>query len=268
MTWHPSIPAAEVHAKGSVGVEVDGLRLALFSLEGEIHATGNICTHAFALLTEGHVENGCVECPLHQGLFDIRSGKALSAPVTRDIATYDAKVEDGIVWIDTEARVPEVSDCPQKIASGSPDFRRLVIVGAGQAGAETARAARAHGFGGKITLLGEEAHPPYERPPLSKDLLLGQKTLAEAHVLTGDELAQMQVDLRLQACVTAIDRQARTVTLTDGEAVPYDMLVLATGAAARRIALPGDDRVTLHYLRDVADFVRLARRWHRPTAWR
>ncbi|MFV0303239.1 MAG: FAD-dependent oxidoreductase [Paracoccus sp. (in: a-proteobacteria)] len=253
MAWHSSIPAAEVHAKGSVAVEVDGLRLALFSLDGEIHATGNICTHAFALLTDGHVENGCVECPLHQGLFDIRSGKALSAPVTRDIATYDAKVEDGVVWIDTEARVPEVSDCPKKVASGSPDFRRLVIVGAGQAGAETAKAARAHGFAGKIILLGEEAHPPYERPPLSKDLLLGQKTLAEAHVLTDGELVQMDVDLRLEACVTAIDRDARTVSLGDGETIAYDMLVIATGAGARKIALPGADQVTLHYLRDVAD---------------
>lgn len=253
MSWHSSIPADEVHAKGSVGVEVDGLRLALFSLDGEIHATGNICTHAFAILTEGHVENGCVECPLHQGLFDIRTGRAVGPPVTRDIATYDTRIEDGVVWIDTEARAATTSGAGKGAAGAVVDFRRMVIVGAGQAGAEAARAARAHGFAGKVILLGEEEHPPYERPPLSKDMLLGRTTLTSAHVFQPGEVEDLEIELRLGTRVHCLDREARHVVLTSGETVPYDMLVLATGAAPRRILLPGSDEVHLYYLRDVAD---------------
>lgn len=259
MSWHASIPAEEVHAKGAVGVEVDGLRLGLYALDGEIFCNGNICTHAFAILTDGHVVDGCIECPLHQGLFDIRSGKAMGPPVARDIPTYAVKVEDGIVWIDTEARAPVIDATPQRagVSAAPKDFRRMVIVGAGQAGAETARAARRHGFGGPIVMLGEEAHPPYERPPLSKDLLLGRTRLSDAHVFEADETERLDIDLRLSTRVGGIDREAKQVVLGDGETLAYDMLVLATGASARRIPFEGADRVALHYLRDAGDSERL-----------
>ncbi|MFY0635882.1 MAG: FAD-dependent oxidoreductase [Vannielia sp.] len=254
-----NIPAGQVHAEGSMAVEVDGLRLALFSLDGEIYATGNICTHAFALLTDGHVENGCVECPLHQGLFDIRSGKAQGTPVTKDIATYAVKIDEGIIWVDTEPKVAEGAAGAGAAKGPAKDFRRLVIVGAGQAGAEAARGARAEGFAGAITLLGDEPHPPYERPPLSKDLLLGKSTLAEAHVFEPGEAAALELDMRLDTPVAGIDRAARNVVLESGETLPYDMLVIATGAAAREIALPGAEAVTLHYLRDLAHAEALGR---------
>ncbi|WP_372801683.1 FAD-dependent oxidoreductase [Paracoccus seriniphilus] len=252
MSWHSSVPAADVLEQGSMGVEVDGLRLALFALDGEIHATGNICTHAFALLTDGHVENGCVECPLHQGLFDIRTGRAQGTPVTKDIATYDVRIEDGIVWINTEGRAVSVVEV--STASVRPrDFRKLVIVGAGQAGAETARRLRGEGFAGSITLLGDEADAPYERPPLSKDMLLGKTTLTQALIFEPGEVEALDLDMRLSTPVASIDRDAQRVVLQDGTGLPYDMLVLATGAAARRISLPGAEGARLHYLRDAAD---------------
>lgn len=253
MGWHSSISAEEVRAKGSVAVEVDGLRLALFFLDGEIFATSNICTHAFAILTDGRVENGCIECPLHQGLFDIRTGQVRGAPVTKDLATYDVRVEDGIVWIET---TPKTVAAPSSAALANPkgrDRRRMIVVGAGQAGAEAVRAVRAHGFSGSIVMLGDEEHPPYERPPLSKDMLLGRTSLTDAHIFQPGEIERLDLDLRLKSRVAAIDRLEQTVTLESGEALAYDMLVLATGASSRRLALPGADRVTLHYLRNVAD---------------
>ncbi|MBE3640206.1 FAD-dependent oxidoreductase [Mangrovicoccus algicola] len=259
MSWHPGIPAAEVHDRGAVAVEADGLRLALFSLEGEIFATGNICTHAFALLTEGHVENGCVECPLHQGLFDIRTGRAQGTPVTKDLATYATRIEDGMVWIDTEPKAPAAAEAPASAGAGRHgDGPRLVIIGAGQAGAETARALRAEGFAGPVTLIGEEAHPPYERPPLSKDLLLGRGRLEDAHVFEPGEAERLGIEMRLDTRVAALDPAARRLDLAQGGVLDYDLLVLATGAAARRIALPGAAAGQVHYLRDAADAARLA----------
>jgi len=100
MAWSRAIPVSELKDKVCSAVLMNGLNVALFYLDGDIFATGNVCTHQFALLTDGHVEDGCVECPLHQGLFDIRSGKAQGAPVTKDIPTYAVKVEDGIVHVD------------------------------------------------------------------------------------------------------------------------------------------------------------------------
>ncbi|WP_411037558.1 NAD(P)/FAD-dependent oxidoreductase [Shinella sp. BYT-45] len=111
----------------------------------------------------------------------------------------------------------------------------FVIVGAGECGARAAFALRDMGFGGTITLIGSETHLPYERPPLSKEALVagaGPKFVAEA-----ERYAQARIDLLLGRTVREIDRAGRRVLLGDGTAVPYDKLLLATGARPR--ALPG-----------------------------
>ncbi|NMM43410.1 FAD-dependent oxidoreductase [Rhodospirillaceae bacterium KN72] len=251
MAWFQSIPAADVHTQGAVGVEVDGLRIALFSLDGDIHATGNICTHAFALLTDGHVENGCVECPLHQGLFDIRTGKAQGTPVTKDIATYAVDIRDGQVWVDTDSRLAETDAAPEHTESMPEDPRALLIVGAGQAGVETAVAARQNGFAGTITLIGDEPVLPYERPPLSKGMLMGESGLDEATIYSAAELDALKIELLNGIQVSGVDRKARRVSLSDGRQLSYDMLVLATGARARELSVTGSDETSLFYLRNL-----------------
>lgn len=95
-----------VAAKGDVaegkclGVRAGGKEIAIFHLPGgEFHATDNVCTHEYALLTEGWLENGCIECPLHAAQFDVRTGKALSAPADIDLAVFRVKVEGDDVLI-------------------------------------------------------------------------------------------------------------------------------------------------------------------------
>ena len=68
-------------------------QIAIFNLEGTFYATDDVCTHAFASLSEGYVEDGCVECPLHAGMFDIKTGKAQGVPVVEDIKTYPVRVD-------------------------------------------------------------------------------------------------------------------------------------------------------------------------------
>ncbi|WP_313388568.1 non-heme iron oxygenase ferredoxin subunit [Achromobacter aegrifaciens] len=68
-------------------------QLALYRVEGEFHASDNVCTHAYALLSDGYLEDGCIECPLHQAKFDIRTGRAMCAPATTGIRIYPVKVE-------------------------------------------------------------------------------------------------------------------------------------------------------------------------------
>ena len=83
-----------------IGVEVDGKSLALYRVEGEVYVTDNICTHGHAQLCDGFLEGHEIECPLHQGRFDIRNGKAMCAPLTQDIKTYPIKIEAGRVYIE------------------------------------------------------------------------------------------------------------------------------------------------------------------------
>ena len=253
MDWFKTIETAQVLEQGAVATEIEGLRIALWAIDDEVYATGNICTHAFAYLTDGHIENGCIECPLHQGLFDIRSGKALSAPVTKDIATYAVKQEDEFVWVD----VKRPGTGPQTMLSNSngmgPDNRTIVVIGAGQAGAETVISARKHGFSGRIVMIGSEAHMPYERPPLSKDLLIGATTVSDAYVFETGQADKLQVDTKLGIGVVSIDASAKKVSLSNGENLSFDILVLATGARPRELNVSGSDTTQLYYLRDLDD---------------
>lgn len=133
---------------------------------------------------------------------------------------------------------------------------RIVIIGAGQAGANGAMELRRRGFEGAITLVGEETHPPYERPPLSKEALV---TPAEAklYLYPEDHYAGQNIDLRLGVRATAIDAAAHRISLSDGQTLSYDKLLLTTGAQARR--LPQLDALgdRVHRLRTVEDAVHI-----------
>ncbi|MCC6609899.1 MAG: FAD-dependent oxidoreductase [Burkholderiales bacterium] len=125
----------------------------------------------------------------------------------------------------------------------------IVIVGAGQAGGCAAKTLRDEGFAGRITLIGLEPHPPYERPPLSKRVLAGAATVESCRLFKPDAFAALNLDFRPGARATRIDRAARAVHLESGESVAYDKLILATGGEARRLPVPGGDGPRVHYLR-------------------
>ncbi len=102
MAWQRVASINEIDLDGVLGLDVDGSPVALYRLGSEVFATAGICTHALAILSDGFVEDGKIECPLHQGQFDIRSGKALCAPATEDLRTYAVKLEGDDVFIDME----------------------------------------------------------------------------------------------------------------------------------------------------------------------
>jgi 3-phenylpropionate/trans-cinnamate dioxygenase ferredoxin reductase component len=133
----------------------------------------------------------------------------------------------------------------------------LVVVGASLAGASAAVAARDGGFAGRIVLIGDEPGLPYERPPLSKAVLRGEAPPESAQVHDDAAYAERDIELVAGRTVTALDLAARRVVLDDGEPVGFTAAVLATGAAPRRLPIPGGDLDGVHYLRTVADSVRL-----------
>jgi 3-phenylpropionate/trans-cinnamate dioxygenase ferredoxin reductase subunit len=133
----------------------------------------------------------------------------------------------------------------------------VVIVGAGLAGAKTAEHLRDVGFEGRITLLGDESRPPYDRPPLSKDVLQGKAGPESAYLHPEQWYADNAIDLRLGNPVTGLDVSAKTVTTADGEVLDFDKLVIATGSSPRLLEVPGADLDGVHYLRRMEDAQRL-----------
>jgi NADPH-dependent 2,4-dienoyl-CoA reductase/sulfur reductase-like enzyme len=129
----------------------------------------------------------------------------------------------------------------------------IVIVGGGLAAGTAVTELRDLGHDGDVVVIAEEPHPPYERPPLSKELLQGRKDAEATYVRPADWYAEHKVDLRTGVRVSAIDPAAQSVQLDDGDRLSYSALLLATGARARRLPLEPTNDVAVRYLRTLDD---------------
>lgn len=129
----------------------------------------------------------------------------------------------------------------------------MVIVGAGHTGGRAAHALRAGGWKGPIVLIGTERHAPYERPPLSKGMLTGEKSVGDFALYDADAWQRENITHRAGATVSAVRRGPREVVLADGAVIPYERLLLATGAEPRRLTIPGAGLPGVSVMRDIAD---------------
>ena len=131
--------------------------------------------------------------------------------------------------------------------------RTFIIVGASQAGGWIAKTLRNEGFDGKVVLIGEEPYLPYERPPLSKDALLGKTDLESTFFWKPETYENDRIDVLLNTRVTEIKRDSQSIICANGDALHYDKLAITTGARVRRIPIPGADLLGVHYLRNMDD---------------
>jgi 3-phenylpropionate/trans-cinnamate dioxygenase ferredoxin reductase component len=131
--------------------------------------------------------------------------------------------------------------------------QRIVIIGAGQAGAQAVATLRAEGFLGPLAMVGDEPYPPYQRPPLSKAYLAGTFDRERLFLKPGAFYTEAECELILGIAAVSIDRGTRSVALSDGRVLAYDKLLLATGSRVRRIPVAGADLPGTFYLRGIAD---------------
>ena len=129
----------------------------------------------------------------------------------------------------------------------------IVIIGAGQAAIQAVESLRKEGFDGAITMVGDEAYPPYQRPPLSKAYLLGKFERERLFLKSDAYYTEGHCELLVNTTARAIHRAERSVELSDGRRLPYDKLLLTTGAEVRKLRCPGADLPGIHYLKTIAD---------------
>ena len=130
---------------------------------------------------------------------------------------------------------------------------RIVIIGAGQSGAQAVASLRTEGFAGSIVMVGDEPFAPYQRPPLSKAYLMGTMERERLFLKPDAFYREANCELVLGVAATGIDRSTNHVRLADGRALAYDKLLIATGSRVRRIRCPGAELQGVHYLRSIAD---------------
>ena len=216
---------------------------------GEYFAIGAECTHYHGALADGLMVGETVRCPLHHACFSLRTGEAIGAPAFDPVACWSVEVRSNKVFVLGKVEAP--ARAPAVAAGNSP--QQVVIVGGGAAGFAAAEMLRRQHYKGSLVMLSEDDAPPVDRPNLSKDYLDGSAPEDWVPLRPDAYYAEQGIDLRLDSRVAAIDTRARELELADGSKVPYDRLLLATGAEPVRLTIPGMDLPHVHTLRSLAD---------------
>ena len=223
-----------------------GKAVVLIRQGAEVRALGATCSHYGGPLAEGLVVGATVRCPWHHACFDLRTGEALGAPALDPIACYEVQRRGDRVIVGSRQSLAQENPPPKSPAS-------VVIVGAGAAGAAATERLRRLGYRGPITLIGEEAPGPVDRPNLSKDYLAGSAPEEWVSLRTPEFYEQMDVELRIGDAAAELDPARKTLGLKSGAALSYDALLLATGAEPLRLSLEGATLPHVFTLRTLAD---------------
>jgi len=214
----------------------------------ELFAIDAHCTHYSGPLADGLVTEDSIRCPWHHACFSLRTGEALHAPAIGPLSTWQVEEKDGRIF------VREKRPTPKPVAKSQPgDPQNVVIVGGGAAGFAAAEMLRREGFAGGIVMLSNDPDVPVDRPNLSKDYLAGSAPEDWMPLRENSFYAENNIDLRLNTDVASIDTGSHRVVTADGAKVPYDRLLLATGAEPVRLNIPGAQQPNVHTLRSFAD---------------
>ena len=223
-----------------------GAAVALVRTGPNIHAVGASCTHYGGPLAQGLVVGETIRCPWHHACFDLRTGDALAAPALDPIACYEVTRRGDRVIVG-----PEKSRVPSQSPPKSP--AKIVLVGTGAAGSAAAERLRHLGYQGSITLIGNEAPGPVDRPNLSKDFLAGTAPLEWVRLRTDEFYDKLGINLIKDETVVDLDPEGKSVVLGSGPVVSYDALLLATGSEPLRPPIKGANFPHVFTLRTLTD---------------
>ena len=216
----------------------------------ELFAIGATCTHYGGPMAKGLMVNCTVRCPWHHARFDVRTGEAIGAPALSDTSCWNIEKRGDDFFVTGKMDKKPVHNPKSSPAS-------VVIIGAGAAGNAAAEMLRREGYDGPVTLISADEFLPYDRPNLSKDYLAGTASEEWIPLRSADFYREQKIDTLTNTSVTAVDPKAKRVTLSDGRSLAYGALLLATGAEAIRVSIPGADLPHVCYLRTLGDSRRI-----------
>lgn len=238
------IACADVHEGRPTFGHAAGVPILLVRRGDLISAVSGACTHWHSPLKSAQVAGDRVYCPWHHACFNLDTGAVVGGPTLDPLPVFRTLVEHGRVRV-LEARTFAPLTPPTEAPSS------VVIVGAGAAGAVCAETLRAEGYSGRVSLVGDEA--PVDRPNLSKDYLAGKAEPAWMPLRTSEFYSSREIDLTIDDPVSAIDTMGHQVRLRGGTNLGYGALVIATGAAATALTIPGATLPHVLRLRTLAD---------------
>jgi NADPH-dependent 2,4-dienoyl-CoA reductase/sulfur reductase-like enzyme/nitrite reductase/ring-hydroxylating ferredoxin subunit len=225
------VKLADIPADGVLVGHVGETQVLLARVDGKVRAFNASCTHYGGPLGEGVRVGDTIGCPWHHACFSLKTGEAQGAPAFFPLDRWKVELKWGkaVVKKREKPRKPK----PAKLGAKPPE--RVIIIGGGAAGFACAERLRGLGWKGELTLLSDDQDLPVDRPNLSKDYLAG--SAPEEWMPLRDEAfyREQEIDLRLAQTVAAVDPGVRKVMLEDGQSLPYDALLIATGAEPVRL---------------------------------
>jgi NADPH-dependent 2,4-dienoyl-CoA reductase/sulfur reductase-like enzyme/nitrite reductase/ring-hydroxylating ferredoxin subunit len=238
-------PLAELSRSGLYGGTLDGDPVVVLKEDGRLCAFSGKCTHLGAPLKDGLVADGKLRCPWHHARFSLRTGEAVAAPAFRPLSPYKVREQNGLVFVERD----------QAAAAAKPDLRlgRVVIVGGGAAGFACADLLTRSGFGASVTVISDDGDKPYDRTQCSKQYMSGSSSRQESFLEGADAPGGADASFITGRHVKSLDLKAKQVELDGGERLPFETLVLATGAEPNRLDTPGFDRPNVYTLRSLRD---------------
>jgi apoptosis-inducing factor 3 len=251
------VAASELPDDGKIVGHVGQEPVLLMRRSANVFAIGAQCTHYNGPLAEGLIVDDTVRCPWHHACFDLRTGEALHAPAFSPVDTWRVEQRAGKIFVREKNAQPEKEPRAKR-----DEPSKIVIVGGGGAGFAAAEMLRRQRYEGGIVMLSSDAAPPVDRPNLSKDYLAGSAPEEWLPLRDPKFYSDNSIDLRLNTTAAAIDVGARKVALASGETLPFDRLLLATGAEPVSPSLPGakpSDVLVLRTLKDCQAIIERAK---------
>ena len=250
---HRAAALCDLKENEPVEVDLGGTKVLLVRQGGTVHAVAAICPHKKVPLSKGIVDGGRIVCGVHRAAFDLATGEVVKPPACESLARYDVRLAGDDVFVSVDDREPH--PLPRMGRKGVSN-RHFVVIGAGAAGWRAAETLRREGFDGRVTVVTDESALPYDRTDLSKGYIKVDEQPDDPVIRRPRAIREHDIQV-VQAHVAALDPNARTVSLRNGETLAYDKVLIATGCDARRLDVPGADLDGIHVIRTLADAKRL-----------
>ncbi|MDB9524738.1 FAD-dependent oxidoreductase [Oscillatoria sp. CS-180] len=247
---------------------VAGRDVLLVRRDESFYAIAAHCSHYGAPLENGVLCKDRVVCPWHNACFSFRTGELLEPPGRDNLKRYDVSVQNNTVYIDIPVSKVDVKSSvfvEEPLQDGEhvvptmaqPDVQKgdrpMVIVGGGAAGNAAAEILRQKGFQGRIVMLTADHDLPYDRTKLSKAYLQSDSAEDPDLLRSADFYDKHGIEVRLNACVTNLDVEARQLTYNEGEVLAYEAVLLATGGQVRQLSIDGIALKNIFTLRQADD---------------
>jgi apoptosis-inducing factor 3 len=233
-------------------VSVEGKKVLLANVGGEICAIAGECPHYGVSLSEGVLCGQRVVCPWHKAIFDVKSGALLEPPALDSLPPFVVEVRDGQISLRSSS-----DQRKQRTFSTSAETAQcFVLVGSGAGASAAAETLRTLGFTGRIVLLNPEGERPYDRTKVSKEFLSAKADLEELELRSSDSWKEQRVEIIPQA-VAELDPENHQLTLSDGSSLHYDKLLLASGSRPKRLEVNGAKAKNVFLLHSRSDASRI-----------